>query len=66
MTTIREAERAWCVVDDCPSYICNGPHIAHVCSDGARVDQRFDNPEPCPFGCGWEPCLTGASRGTDE
>lgn len=45
----------WCAVDDCPAHICNGPHIEHVCSDGARVSQRFDNPEPCPFQCGWEP-----------
>lgn len=49
------ANDGWCEVDECPSAICNGPHVAHICSDGARVDQRYDNPEPCPFGCGWKP-----------
>jgi hypothetical protein len=55
----------WCGVDDCPSSICNGPHVAHVCSDGSIVDQRYDNPESCPFGCGWEPPASGRPI-TDE
>lgn len=41
----------WCLVDDCPSTICNGPHVAHTCPNGDTVTVRFDNNEPCMF-CG--------------
>lgn len=41
----------YCMVDDCPPAICNGPHVGHVCADGSLVTQRYDNHDPCPF-CG--------------
>lgn len=40
----------WCEADDCPSIICNGPHVEHRCGDSI-VTARFDNDEPCPY-CG--------------
>ncbi len=46
----------WCIVDDCPAAICNGPHIGHYCPNGDLITQRYDNPSPCPMkDCDWKP-----------
>ena len=42
----------WCVPDDCPASICNGPHVTHRCPNGDLVTRHATDRTPCPF-CGW-------------
>jgi hypothetical protein len=42
----------WCIVDDCPSTLCNGPHLEHDCKNDTRVTVRYGT--ACPI-CGFTP-----------
>lgn len=60
----------WCEVDDCPSSICNGPHINHTCWNGDVVTHRYDDKTPCPWCDGDEEAsgddMDGADPFTEE
>lgn len=50
-TTASPAEPDWCNIDNAPSAICGGPHVAHVC-DGDRLVITLPGDPDCPL-CGY-------------
>lgn len=54
----------WCSPDDCPSTICNGPHVNHTCPNGDIVTSLIGDSTPCPF-CGWVPDVGSTSADFD-